>query len=344
MPLFYTSLSFVQYLFFKQGLKDIEKALHAGLFREDISRILKLPKGTDCYKACQKNIRRCEMDLNVSLRETGQADLVQIMERMKNPPYGWSSDIHAAYCYGYAVSGHIEGTWVWDENVCFKTAEAIETALLTVLMDRMKVVRRERFILLEETGSSLSERFSYVFGIKGQEYTPRDETDAKILELHKEGKSIRRIAEELGTMSNVSVHKRLEKMRKVGGGAIPFCNLAHLICKKLEDTNFRWPVSLLDDNLRAALCGTYDEDGYYTPIFGTEKVRKFITYFTHDRCRESKKKLDNMDKIISSLIQEKYGHNVDVAEIKRNCTTESSSWLWETEVFWKCVNHYIRKD
>ena len=94
------------------SIKLIQDALKAGLARKDAAKLLKLPDGTDCYAACQKSIRRCEMNLNTALRATGQVDLVKIMERMKAPPYGWDDDPYAAYCFGYAVSSHLAGTWL----------------------------------------------------------------------------------------------------------------------------------------------------------------------------------------------------------------------------------------
>lgn len=77
-------------------------ALSTGLERTDVKRLLDLPGEADCYSACRKGIRRCQMNLNTAIWNTGFVDLVKMMNDMKKPPYGWKDDPHAVYCFGGA--------------------------------------------------------------------------------------------------------------------------------------------------------------------------------------------------------------------------------------------------
>jgi len=322
------------------SIKLIQDALKAGLERRDAAKLLKLPDGTDCYTACQKNIRRCEMNLNTALRATGQVDLVETMERMKAPPYGWDDDPYAAYCFGYAVSSHLAGTWLWDEVSCFPSAEAAEAVLRNIL--RGSLIHRKSFVLIQELGYALSERFAYLFDMGTEQYQPKDEIDKEILALFLEGLSERKIAEKLGTMSNIAVHKRLVRMGKTARGEIPFCNLSHIICKKIEGIT-QWPVSLVDERLTAALRGTFEAETYRSvPIFGRQKVREALTYFTWEKCKVLKRNLGQINESAPELIRQKYGTGVDIEQIKASCTTQSSGWLWTVETFWECVDRYIK--
>lgn len=319
--------------------KRLREAIRAGLSRSDCTKLLHL-QNSDSYEVCKKSIRRCEMDLNVALRKTGYANLTQIMERMKHPPYGWSSEVHAAYCFGYALSIHLENTWVWDEVTCFPTSEVIETIVLHTVQGL--TLRKKGYVLIEEAGYSLSERFAYLFDIGSDQYVPKDDTDKEILSLHCIGMSERKIAQKIGTMSNVAVHKRLSKMKQNQDTKIPMCNMASLICKKIENMS-RWPVSLVDQRLRDTLCGDFNQDVYLSiPIFGRQKVRDELAYFTWDRCKELKEKLLNINEYVPGLIRQRYGNDVDIDHIYNVCTTQCSGWLWDADFFWEHIDRSIK--
>lgn len=319
--------------------KRLREAINAGLSRSDCTKLLHL-QNADSYEACKKSIRRCEMDLNVALRKDGYVNLTQIMERMKHPPYGWSSEVHAAYCFGYALSSHLENTWVFDEVTCFQTSEVIETIVLHTVQGL--TFRKKGYVLIEEAGYSLSERFAYLFDIGTDQYVPKDSTDMEILSLHCVGMSERKIAQKIGTMSNIAVHKRLSRMKQNRDTEMPMCNIASLICKKIESIS-RWPVSLVDQKLRDALCGYFDQDNYFSiPVFGRERVRDALVYFTWDRCKELKKKLSNINEYVPELIRQRYGNDVDIDHIYNACTTQCSGWLWDATFFWECTDRSIK--
>lgn len=315
-------------------------ALQCGLARSDCSKIMGLPNGTDSFEVCAKGITRCGMNLNVELRRTGYADLGKIMERMKAPPYGWGLDAYSAYSLGYAVSGHLNGTWVWDSISCFQSSEIIQHILWDVV--KGSIPRRRVYILLEEYGGALSERFAYLFNIGSDQYYPKDDTDREILALFQAGMSERKIAEEIGTMTNIAVHKRLDRMRRTEQKDVPFCNMAHLVCRKVEEST-RWPISLVDERLTQALYGEVDPvTRQIYPIFGRQRVQEALSYFTWDKCKELRKRLDHINELVPKLIRQRCGADTDVDQIKTSCTTRSSGWIWSSETFWECVDRHIK--
>lgn len=204
-------------------------------------------------------------------------------------------------------------------------------------------MRRHSFQLITETGWRLSNRFAYMFDLNADNHSPKDATDEKILELHQLGLSERKIAAELGTMTNIAIHKRLVKMRTASGERIPFCNMAFKICKKVESLT-RWPIAIIDEHLWDALYGAYDEDNHTNiPIFGRDRVRDALSYFTLEKCKELKARLETINDFVPSLIRNRYGADVNIEEIERACTTQSSGWLWESDVFWECVDRYMNR-
>lgn len=322
------------------SLRKMDDALDAGLHRADASKLLDLPVGADCYTACKKAIRRCQMNLNVSLRNDGTVDLVKLMERMKNPPYGWDDDPHSAYCFGYAISEFLDGTWVWDEVCCFPTQEAIKAVLRNIL--RGSLGRRHSYILVSESGYRLSSRISYIFGIEDDSYTPRDDVDKKILGLMQIGLSERKIAAQLGNMSNVAVHKRISKMQTAQIEGTPFCNLAVEACQRVRNLT-RWPVALVDEHLQEVLCGTYDSENHISiPVFGKNAVSSELFYFTLEKCRALKEKISTINEDIPDMIRQRYGADADIEEIQRWCTTTDSGWLWSSKTFWECVDRFVK--
>jgi hypothetical protein len=327
------------------GLKKIQDALELGLHREDATKVLDLSDGTETADVCRKAIRRCEMNISVALRNYGYIDLVTLMETMKCPPYGWDDDPHAAYCFGCAVSSFLEGTWIWDEVNAFQTRETALPILRNVL--RGSLGRRRSFVLFSEGGQKLSERFAYIFGVDQGNYTPKDEMDNRILELLRSGLSERKIAVEIGTVSNVAIHKRISKMRTSFDEQIPFCNMSHLVCEQIT-TITRWPVALVDKQLQEALMGVFDEtrtttDPVCTPIFGKQYVREMLSYFTVEKCKALKERIKTINEDIPALLRGKYGSDIDVADIQRFCTTTDSGWLWDCKMFFDCVEHYLKE-
>lgn len=323
------------------SIKRIADALQAGLDRENTPQLLGFPTEADCYTICKQSIRRCQMDLNIGLRNKGSVDLVKLVNRMRNPPYGWDFEPHAAYCLGYALSEHLDESWIWDGIACFSSREIAVSVLRNILAEHL--MRRHSFQLITETGWRLSNRFAYMFDLNADNHSPKDATDEKILELHQLGLSEREIAAELGTMTNIAIHKRLVKMRTVSGERIPFCNMAFKICKKVESLT-RWPIAIIDEHLWDALYGAYDEDNHTNiPIFGRDRVRDALSYFTLEKCKELKARLETINDFVPSLIRNRYGADVNIEEIERACTTQSSGWLWESDVFWECVDRYMNR-
>lgn len=321
------------------SIKRISDALQAGLDRENTPKLLGFPAEADCYTICKQSIRRCQMDLNIGLRNKGSVDLVKLVNRMRNPPYGWDFEPHAAYCLGYALSEHLDESWIWDGIACFSSREIAVSVLRNILAEHL--MRRRSFRLITETGWRLSNRFAYMFNLNADNYSPKDAIDEKILELHQSGLSERKIATELGAMTNIAIHKRLVKMRTASGERIPFCNMAYKICKKVESIT-RWPIAIIDEHLWSALYGEYDEDNYIIiTIFGRDRVRDALSYFTLEKCKELKAKLETINDFVPSLIRNRYGADVNIKEIERVCTTQSSGWLWESDVFWECVDRYM---
>jgi hypothetical protein len=323
------------------SIKRIADALQAGLDRENTPQLLGFPTEADCYTICKQSIRRCQMDLNIGLRNKGSVDLVKLVNRMRNPPYGWDFEPHAAYCLGYALSEHLDESWIWDGIACFSSREIAVSVLRNILAEHL--MRRHSFQLITETGWRLSNRFAYMFDLNADNHSPKDATDEKILELHQLGLSERKIAAELGTMTNIAIHKRLVKMRTASGERIPFCNMAFKICKKVESLT-RWPIAIIDEHLWDALYGAYDEDNHTNiPIFGRDRVRDALSYFTLEKCKELKARLETINDFVPSLIRNRYGADVNIEEIERACTTQSSGWLWESDVFWECVDRYMNR-
>lgn len=322
------------------SFKRTGEALQRGFSRSDCADIMGLPKGTVCLDVCKDGIYRCKAFLNTSLRKDGAVDLVQVMERMKQPPYGWACDTYSAFSFGYAVSSHLDDTWIWDEVYCFPTKEIVGSVLRNIL--RGNLGRRKSFVLLEEPGYSISDRLAYLFDIGAGEYTPRDDTDAEILSLFRAGLSERKIALKIGTMSNVAVHKRLLRMQKSKAQKLPVCNMAQLVCKKIESVT-RWPVSLVDEHLTAVICGEFDnQNRCNVPVFGRQKVRDLKSYFTWDKCKEIKKKLNHINEYVPDLIRQRYGVDVDIDSIHAHCTTQSSGWLWTPDIFWDCIDRQMK--
>lgn len=322
--------------------KRVADALQAGLDRENAAKLLDLPPGTDTYEVCRKNIKRCQMNLNTTLRNVGYIDLDDLFAEMKKPPYGWDAEPHAAYCFGYAVSGWLDKAWVWDGVACFPFREAARRSLRDVVLGVLR--KRRPYVLISDAGNRLSKRFAYMFGVVADELVPSDDTDKKILALYRTGLTERKIADELGTMSNVAVHKRIEKMRRWNED-IPFCNMAFKVCSKIAD-NTRWPISILDDQLRETLYGYDDLRGreyslHSVPVFGIDRVREKLSYFTWERCRVLKDLYEKINTYVPTLIRERYGSDVDLDALKKFCTTQASSWLWKADTFWECVERFI---
>lgn len=317
--------------------KKILDALQTGLHRESAAKIFGLPNDTDTYTLCKKEIKRCKMDISVPIRNTGVADLVAIFRKMQAPPYGWDNDIHTAYCFGYAVSEFLDNAWIWDTINVFPARETAQSVLGSII--RMKLGRRHTFILTTESGKKLSNRFAYLFNIGTM--VPKDAVDERILELSKLGFSERKIAEQLQTISNVAVHKRLVRMRTSTEQNMPFADMTKWICKRIEEKT-RWPISVIDSRLQQTICGTYDPEHYVsTPLLDRASIRDALKYFTEERCREIKAKLERIDTYVPELIRERYGNDVNVDDIYKYCTTECSGWLWEPDIFWDSVNNHI---
>lgn len=323
------------------SIKGIENALKSGLRRENAPKLLDLPQGADCFTACKRSIRRCQMALNTALRNDGAINLSNLFEQMKHPPYGWSTDSHAAYCFGYAVSGCLDNTWSWDTVNCFPSQESIYSVLRSIVFGTAK--RWCSYTLVSENGFRLASRFAYMFGIDTGDYLPRDAIDKQILALHRAGCTERKIADELGTMTNVAVHKRLARMRKTPEAPVPFCVMANTICMEIEGRT-RWPVALIDSQLHSALCGDWDyEQNVSIPIFGKARVREALSYFTLERCRILKEKLDAINSLIPAMIRERYGAETDTDALMESYTTRSSGWLWDAEIFWETSEKYVAK-
>ena len=327
---------------YKFIIKKRSDALQAGLNLENVPKLLGLPDGTDCYTVCRRGIRRCQMYLNTAIRSNGVVDLVEVMEHMKAPPYGWDNEPHAAYCFGYAVSGYLDKTWIFDGIAFFPARDVIFTVLQNILFGHLG--RRRSFMLVSEDGSCLSSRFAYMFGVETDRMSPKDGIDKRILELHLVGLSERKIAQKIGTMTNIAVHKRLDKMRTATLETIPFCDMARKCCQGIRSIT-RWPVAIVDERLRDTLCGVWDSTNLIsTPVFGKERVREALSYFTPERCREIKRKFDQINSEVPAMIRRKYGANIDVDALQKMCTTTESGWLWDSETFWDCVERYLKNN
>lgn len=321
------------------SIQKTNKALEAGLEQKTTANLLDLPAGMDCYTVCKKSIRRCQMNICTAIRETGYVDLADLVDNMKRPPYGWGDDPYAVYSIGYALSDYLDNTWIWDGVCCFPTREVAASVVRNIF--RKLPGKRSPYVMVSEAGQRLSSRFAYMFGIEEGELCPRDDTDRRILEFFNSGMSERRISDELGTISNIAVHKRITKMRSASMDNTPFCNMSLRICSRIEKTT-RWPVSLVDEHLRDTLCGEYSFEKHASiPVFGKDKVRTEISYYTQEKCKALKKVLAEINTIVPAMICERYGAVEDMEDLKKLCTTSSSGWLWDSKMFWECVERYM---
>lgn len=92
-------------------ISKIKDAVIAGIRREETPKLFGLPPDavpSECFKTA---IKRCLMDMNIALRDVGKVDLEDVFNELQKPPYGWSTECHAGYCFGYALSNYLNNEY-----------------------------------------------------------------------------------------------------------------------------------------------------------------------------------------------------------------------------------------
>lgn len=149
-----------------KSLKTIDLSVVCGLDGKECDAILQNQTDTPMAKLCETNIKRCMMNINVAFREKGWINLAELFAEMQNPPYGWSSDAHAAYCFGAAVRRLGEDLWIYDSCNILQVKECAANVITAIVKGYN--LRRRTFILFNESGWRLSNRFAYIFGIQAK--------------------------------------------------------------------------------------------------------------------------------------------------------------------------------
>lgn len=152
-----------------KGLKLVSDALTAGIQKDDFSKSMGLDGSIPLWEICKPEIKRCEMNLNIAIRARGNVNLADIFHEMQKPPYGWGlMDAHAAYCFGYALSGFMENSYCWDGVSSFTACEAMIAFAGQVVrgQDLVAINKSREYILYTEDGWRMVNRLSEIFGVE----------------------------------------------------------------------------------------------------------------------------------------------------------------------------------
>lgn len=147
---------------------QISKAVLSGIRKEENAKVLGLPKDAKPSELFKTTIKRLEMDINTEIREKGFAELLDIYQEMKKPPYGWDEDCHAAYCFGCALSGFI-GEYYHDGIASFPVTETTIQMFNENLMKEKQSRWRKHSgnaKLFKEDGWRLVNRLALMFNVK----------------------------------------------------------------------------------------------------------------------------------------------------------------------------------
>lgn len=149
----------------------ISKAALSGLRRENNPKMFGIENDKKPSECFDTSIKRCIMNINTAIRDTGNVRLTEIYREMRLPPYGWSDDLHAAYCFGYALSEYVGKYYIYDGITSFPLTEDLSQQLVHRILTSEQssgVNRRnlERYLLYSEDGWRLANRFKYIFGIE----------------------------------------------------------------------------------------------------------------------------------------------------------------------------------
>lgn len=155
------------------SLPKNQKAYECGLARENCNKLLGIQSDQSTYDICKPNIKRIQMNINTELRNVGYVELPDSINKMKEPPYGWDSEPHAAYCLGYAMSYYLEGYYIYDGCSMFKSSDALPSVAIRLLNGEMKKWQMEHLYLTNENGWRLSNRLAKIFAVNA-ELTAKD--------------------------------------------------------------------------------------------------------------------------------------------------------------------------
>lgn len=148
----------------------IEKAINAGLNKKNDYLIVGYKKGTDVYEKLKPDIKHFTSMLNNEIRKCGYADIVDLIQQMKEPPYGWGEDCHAGYCIGYALSDFVASE---DYYFCFGdhfpfVAEGYARSISQSLKNYLGPYdfdSTDLFCVFKDTSWRLVNRLAFIFDI-----------------------------------------------------------------------------------------------------------------------------------------------------------------------------------
>lgn len=149
----------------------ISKAALSGLRREDNPKMFGIENGKKPSECFDTSIKRCIMNINTAIRDIGNVRLTDIFREMRLPPYGWSDDLHAAYCFGYALSEYVDKYFVYDGCSSFVLTESFAQTLIHKLLTSGPPYTGldsvfEKYLLYAEDGWRLVNRLKYIFGVE----------------------------------------------------------------------------------------------------------------------------------------------------------------------------------
>lgn len=145
-----------------------KKAYDCGLARRDANKLLGITSEKSTYDICKQNIKRIQMNINTELRDVGYINLWDTINKMREPPYGWDSDPHAAYCLGYAMSYYLEGYYIYDTYGMFEASTSLPPLAISFLNGELKYRWEKLIYLTNENGWRLSNRLAKIFDINAE--------------------------------------------------------------------------------------------------------------------------------------------------------------------------------
>ena len=109
----------------------------------------------------RKNVKRCDMDINVALRDCGHVDLKELFENLQKPPWGWGKDALAAYCFAAAMQNHIDEHWIFDGCMSWTSGESASIHVKQLVTGIGN--KRWDHYLFNESGWHLCDRLALMF-------------------------------------------------------------------------------------------------------------------------------------------------------------------------------------
>ena len=147
-----------------------QKAIEAGAARSDPVEALKIPDDEAHRKLISRNIKRCIMDINTDLRETGKCNIQDVWNKMTRPPYGWQkNDVHSCYCFSYALSEYLdEEYYIYDSVYAFRYKDAVAFLRDGMLLNNSLSRRIDRYgiMLFSNTGWHVMNRLAFIFDVQ----------------------------------------------------------------------------------------------------------------------------------------------------------------------------------